>query len=139
MFRSRQFFTIRKWTSFRYITNIPKPTPLTMPISPLPTNQSSSGTIYLILASITLGAASGYYYFTLQEQDYQKVYNEIATRLEQDYDDGSFGPILVRLAWHAAGTFDEKTKTGGSNGSTMRFSPESAHGINYSNLYRFLV
>lgn len=35
------------------------------------------------------------------------------------YDDGSYGPVLVRLAWHASGTYDKETKTGGSNGATM--------------------
>lgn len=66
------------------------------------------------------------------KEDYQKVYNEIASRLEEDYnyDDGSYGPILVRLAWHASGTYDTKTGTGGSNGATMRFCPESKHGAN---------
>lgn len=31
-------------------------------------------------------------------------------------------PLLrqVRLAWHAAGTYDQDSKTGGSNGATMR-------------------
>lgn len=33
-------------------------------------------------------------------------------------------PITVRLAWHAAGTFDHGSGAGGSNGSTMRFEPE---------------
>lgn len=44
--------------------------------------------------------------FTPTKEDYQKVYNEIAARLEEkdDYDDGSFGPVLVRLAWHCSGT-----------------------------------
>jgi len=39
-------------------------------------------------------------------------------------------PITVRLAWHAAGTYDHGTKTGGSNGATMRFIPESSDGAN---------
>ncbi|KAK8138701.1 ascorbate peroxidase [Apiospora sp. TS-2023a] len=66
------------------------------------------------------------------KDDYQKVYNEIAGRLEEkdDYDDGSYGPVLVRLAWHASGTYDKETKTGGSNGATMRFAPEGDHGAN---------
>ncbi|KAG6276990.1 heme peroxidase [Claviceps purpurea] len=66
------------------------------------------------------------------KEDYQKVYNEIASRLDEkdDYDDGSFGPVLLRLAWHASGTFDKATGTGGSNGATMRFAPESDHGAN---------
>ena len=44
--------------------------------------------------------------FVPQMEDYQKVYNEIAKRLEEkdDYDDGSYGPVIVRLAWHCSGT-----------------------------------
>jgi len=70
--------------------------------------------------------------FTPTFQDYQAVYNEIASRLEEkdDYDDGSYGPVLVRLAWHASGTYDKETGTGGSNGATMRFAPEGGHGAN---------
>jgi len=65
-------------------------------------------------------------------RDYQKVYNAIAQRLIEmdEYDDGSYGPVLVRLAWHASGTFDKETGTGGSNGATMRFPPEGDHGAN---------
>ena len=33
-------------------------------------------------------------------------------------------PIAVRQAWHSSGTYDKTTNTGGSNGATMRFSPE---------------
>lgn len=40
------------------------------------------------------------------------------------YDDGSLAPIVFRLAWHCCATYDNATKTGGSNGSTMRFVPE---------------
>ena len=39
---------------------------------------------------------------------------------KEDYDDGSYGPVFVRLAWHASGTYDKNTNTGGSNGATMR-------------------
>lgn len=44
--------------------------------------------------------------FVPRFEDYQKVYNLIAKRLEEkdDYDDGSYGPVLLRLAWHASGT-----------------------------------
>lgn len=64
--------------------------------------------------------------------DYQKVYDKIAKLLEENdnYDDGSYGPVLLRLAWHASGTYDKLTNTGGSNGATMRFAPESDHGAN---------
>ncbi|KAG0475872.1 hypothetical protein HPP92_012713 [Vanilla planifolia] len=38
-------------------------------------------------------------------------------------------PIMLRLAWHDAGTFDSATKTGGPNGS-IRFEEEYTHGAN---------
>lgn len=70
--------------------------------------------------------------FTPTAEDYQKVYDVVAKRLVEhdDYDDGSYGPVLVRLGWHASGTYDAMTKTGGSNGATMRFPPEGDHGAN---------
>lgn len=44
--------------------------------------------------------------FTPKKEDYQKVYNEIARLLveKDDWDDGSYGPVLLRLAWHCSGT-----------------------------------
>lgn len=63
--------------------------------------------------------------------DYQKVYNAIADLLEdENYDDGSYGPVFLRLAWHASGTYDVKTKDGGSFHATMRYKPEAGHGAN---------
>ena len=44
--------------------------------------------------------------------------------------DGSLAPVLIRLAWHASGTYNKADNTGGSNYATMRFKPESAHGAN---------
>jgi cytochrome c peroxidase len=95
------------------------------------------------------------------------VYNRIAEHFEDDsnYDgslcpklwkpqslttplDGSYAPVVLRLAWHSAGTYDKDTNTGGrlasiidswvylelnifcSNYATMRFEPESLHGAN---------
>ncbi|KAK6841853.1 heme peroxidase [Apiospora arundinis] len=106
-----------------------------------PKPSSGSGPALGALAGLAV-VGGGYYFYQSQngspkvfnptKEDYQKVYNEIAGRLEEkdDYDDGSYGPVLVRLAWHASGTYDKETKTGGSNGATMRFAPEGDHGAN---------
>ena len=114
-----------------------------------PSKSSSSG-LFIGIGALALGGAGYYFYtqgngsllsgsagetkgvFTPKAEDYQKVYDAIAARLEEkdDYDDGSYGPVLVRLAWHASGTFDQETGTGGSNGATMRFAPEGDHGAN---------
>ena len=44
--------------------------------------------------------------FAPKKEDYQQVYNAIAKRLDEkeDYDDGSYGPVILRLAWHCSGT-----------------------------------
>lgn len=70
--------------------------------------------------------------FTPTQADYQRVYDTIAAKIweQDDYDDGSYAPVLLRLAWHSAGTYDKETGTGGSNGATMRFKPEASHGAN---------
>jgi len=49
---------------------------------------------------------------------------------QPDYDDGSAGPVLVRLAWHSAGTYCAATNTGGSNGAGMRYEKEGGDPAN---------
>mmetsp|Transcript_23406 Transcript_23406/g.44039 ORF Transcript_23406/g.44039 Transcript_23406/m.44039 type:complete len:384 (-) Transcript_23406:17-1168(-) len=44
---------------------------------------------------------------------------------DRNHDDGSYVPLLIRFAWHNAGTYDKDTNTGGPNGSTMRFDEEA--------------
>ena len=39
-------------------------------------------------------------------------------------------PMAVRLAWHASGTFDKSDGSGGSDGATVRFEPESTDHAN---------
>jgi cytochrome c peroxidase len=78
-----------------------------------------SGWIFGLLGVAAIGGG-GYYYsqnylatdsvvkgpFMPKFEDYQAVYNAVAKALEEkdDYDDGSYGPVLLRLAWHASGT-----------------------------------
>lgn len=66
-----------------------------------------------------------------QKGDFEAVRKDIAALLHQpDYDDGSAGPVLVRLAWHSAGTYDAETDTGGSNGAGMRYEAEGGDPAN---------
>jgi len=63
--------------------------------------------------------------------DYSAVRSEIAEVMDNlDYEDGSYGPVLVRLAWHSAGSYSAVDGSGGSNNATMRFSPEKDYGGN---------
>jgi len=63
-----------------------------------------------------------------EQQLYGKYYkirrDIIATLSDKEHDDGSWGPILVRLAWHSSGTFDKSDGSGGCDGATMRSKPE---------------
>eukprot|EP00775_Hariotina_reticulata_P013829 gene13829-13948_t len=66
-----------------------------------------------------------------QKRDYAGVRKAIENLLDDDnYDDGSYGPVFVRLAWHESGTYDKATSSGGSTGATMRFAPEADYGAN---------
>ncbi|KIX95402.1 uncharacterized protein Z520_08919 [Fonsecaea multimorphosa CBS 102226] len=60
-----------------------------------------------------------------------QVKQAIISLLDQPgYDDGSAGPVLVRLAWHSAGTYCAQTNTGGSNGAGMRYEKEGGDPAN---------
>lgn len=66
------------------------------------------------------------------EWDEEMVREDIKNALPRSgYDDGSIAPVLIRLAWHSCGTYNRKTKTGGSSncsrgGATMRFGAEKS-------------
>lgn len=59
--------------------------------------------------------------------DYNLVREDIADILSQPGYEvyNHIGPVLVRLGWHASGTYAKQDKTGGSDGATMRFPKES--------------
>lgn len=62
------------------------------------------------------------------EVDFDAVRRDIlAVMNDEHWDDGSYAPVLIRLAWHASGTYDKDNADipGGSRDSTMRYAPES--------------
>jgi len=64
-------------------------------------------------------------------RDFVPVRKDIAALMHQpEYDDGSAGPVLVRLCWHSSGTYDAETDTGGSNGAGMRYEQEGGDPAN---------
>ena len=82
----------------------------------------SLGGSALLLATPAHAAGSWSEYLGLST-DYNAVAQSIADILDNnDYDDGSYGPLFVRLAWHASGTYSKVDGSGGSNGGCMRFS-----------------
>ena len=48
----------------------------------------------------------------LEEVKWEDVKKDIVELMESnsDYDDGSYGPLLVRLAWHQCGTYSQYAK-----------------------------
>nr|BBB37586.1 ascorbate peroxidase [Chattonella marina var. antiqua] len=59
----------------------------------------------------------------------QKLIEAVKKDLISMYQETPCMPLMVRLAWHDAGTYCAADKTGGANAS-IRFDPEKGHGAN---------
>lgn len=82
-----------------------------------------------VAAGLTLGSTIAY--ASSPDAVSKEEVAGVAAAIEDMLDiDDDMGPTLVRLAWHASGTYDKHSGTGGSDGATMRFKPESEHGAN---------
>ncbi|KAF3670924.1 L-ascorbate peroxidase, cytosolic [Capsicum annuum] len=62
-------------------------------------------------------------------EEYQKAVEKCKRKLRGLIAEKNCAPIILRLAWHSAGTYDVKTKTGGPFG-TIRHPDELKHGAN---------
>ncbi|XP_010557305.1 PREDICTED: L-ascorbate peroxidase 1, cytosolic [Tarenaya hassleriana] len=62
-------------------------------------------------------------------EEYKKAVEKCKRKLRGLIAEKGCAPLMLRLAWHSAGTFDHSSKTGGPFG-TMRFAAEQAHGAN---------
>ncbi|CAI9104741.1 OLC1v1003478C1 [Oldenlandia corymbosa var. corymbosa] len=63
------------------------------------------------------------------DADYLKEVDKARRDLRALISNKNCAPIMLRLAWHDAGTYDVNTKTGGPNGS-IRNDEELAHSAN---------
>ncbi|KAL4558304.1 hypothetical protein LXL04_036502 [Taraxacum kok-saghyz] len=61
--------------------------------------------------------------------EYLKVIDEVRSKLRDLFSEKSCAPLMLRMAFHSAGTFDMNSKTGGPFG-TLRHKAEQAHGPN---------
>ncbi|GKV08240.1 hypothetical protein SLEP1_g19903 [Rubroshorea leprosula] len=62
-------------------------------------------------------------------EEYKKLVGKAKRKLRGMIAEKNCAPLMLRIAWHSAGTFDVKTKTGGPFG-TMKHPAELAHGAN---------
>ncbi|KAI3717391.1 hypothetical protein L1987_68978 [Smallanthus sonchifolius] len=63
------------------------------------------------------------------DTEYLKQIDKARRELRAFIANNNCAPIMLRLAWHDAGTYDVNTKTGGPNGS-IRNEEEFSHGSN---------
>ena len=60
--------------------------------------------------------------------DYNCVKEELLKMMDNpSHDDGSIGPILIRLAWHSSGTYDKESKTG--RNVSKKKKPDHVYGL----------
>lgn len=67
--------------------------------------------------------------FPVVDTEYLKEIDKARRDLRALISSKNCAPIMLRLAWHDAGTYDVNTKTGGPNGS-IRNEEEYSHGSN---------
>nr|ACO57439.1 cytosolic ascorbate peroxidase [Elaeis oleifera] len=62
-------------------------------------------------------------------EEYQKAVDKCKKKLRGFIAEKNCAPLMVRIAWHSAGTYDVKTKTGGPFG-TIKHTAELGHEAN---------
>jgi catalase (peroxidase I) len=72
-------------------------------------DQMSDAEMLNLLKSNIKGVPDNLFYSV----DYDAVRADILRVMNDPaWDDGTYGPLFIRLAWHSSGTYDKDTKTG---------------------------
>ena len=100
--------------------------PCLLLLAKLPTSRSFPG---MHRQSVNSSNASGAAWHQPSKEEEVLIRAELRYIIENPdpwwYDDGSYGPLLLRLAWHSSALYDgAEHPIGGSNGATQRFEPE---------------
>jgi len=84
---------------------------------------SRAAVLIVIVMHVSAASATAHHH-----RVYISLRQDLATLLHAN--DNALAPLVVRLAFHAAGTYSRHDNTGGSNGARIRFSPERDDPVN---------